>query len=87
MYDTTYLFYGIVKMTAAKLIFILMIDISYMCKLKSGTNWKKTLTIHSTINCIGVTVKLDIAFTIFNKKNGKKMLSDLTKKEMTKIHC
>ena len=87
MHDTTHLFHRIVKITVARLIFILTIDTNYMYNLRNGTNWKKTLIIHSIDNHIGVTAKLDIAFTTFSGKNGKKMLFDLMRKETTETCC
>ena len=85
MYGMIHLFHGIVEMTVAKPILILTINTNCICKLKNDTNRKKTLIISSIDSCIKITAKLDIAFITSNGKNGKKMLSNLMRKEMTEI--
>ena len=81
----THLFHGIVKMTIAKWIHIKLINNKYKYKSKNDVNLKKILIIYNTNKCFGITVKLDIVFTIFNGKNGKKMLFDLMNKKKQKF--
>ena len=80
MQNMTYLFHGIAETIIAKLICIKLINNKYKCELKDIVDLKKTSIIYNTKECSGVIVKLNIIFIIFNKKNLKKMLCDLTKK-------
>ena len=81
-----HLFHRIVRIIITKLIPIKTINTSYMCELKNNITQKKTLTIPSTNNCIGITTKSNIAFTTFKEKNKKKILFNLTKKKTTKTY-
>ena len=83
--DIIHLLHGIIKIIITKLVPIRMINTNYMYKLKNGTNQKKTLTTYSTNNCIGITAKSNITLITFNGRNGKKMLSNLTKKKKQKF--
>ena len=69
MQNIIYLFHGIVETTIAKSIYIKLINNKYAYELKNDVNLKKTLIIYSTNNCFEMTVKSNITFTIFNKKN------------------
>ena len=87
MQNIIFLFYRIAKMIIVKFVCIKPIDSKCKCELKNIINLKKRLIIYKIKKYFGTIMKLNIFFITFNGKNGKKILLNLTKKEMTKICC
>ena len=74
------MFHGIAKIIITELIYIKLINNKYKCKPKNIINLKKTLIVHNTKKYFKIIMKLNIIFITFSGRNGKKMLSNLTKK-------
>ena len=80
MQNIILLFHGIAKTITAELIYIESIDNKHKNKPKNIINLKKTLIIHNTKRCAEVIIKSNIDFITFSKRNKKKMLFNLIKK-------
>ena len=65
----TYLHHGIIRMEITKPVYIELIDNQYAYGFKNDINLKKILIICNINNCFEITMKLDIIFITFNKKN------------------
>ena len=74
------LFCEIAKTIITELIYIKLIDSKCKNELENIINLKKILITYNTKKYSGIIAKLNIVFIIFNEKNKKKILFDLTKK-------
>ena len=66
--NMTHLFHGIIKTIITKLICIKSTNNKYECGLRNNINPKKILITHKINKYFKTIVKLNIAFTISNKK-------------------